>query len=108
MEQPEITPDTCAAIYGGSAPQSDRPESDTDVSANPEPKPEPKPEPEPIEKLLEEAERKGYLRGRNEALAGIYNSPAVWEEPDNNIPDPSLRPSPADSFLTGRRKGVWE
>lgn len=103
MEQPEITPDSCAAIYGGTAPQSDLPDDNSVNNNNIA-----TPEPEPIEKQLEEAEQRGYLRGRNEALAGLYASPAVWEEPDNNISDPSLRPSPADSFLTGRRKGVWE
>lgn len=108
MNQPEITPESCAAIYGGSALSSDDKLTSDKPAAQALTTDEPQPEAKPVDKLVEEAEQRGYLRGRNEALAGIYASPAVWEEPDSNISEPMLRPSPADSFLTGRRKGVWD
>ncbi len=161
MNQDVISPESCAAIYGGSASAvdentsdkpaaqgseaesaggntCDKPAAQGSAGGNTSDKPAaqalttcdkpaaqgseaggegatgagdaagPKGEARPVERLVEEAEQRGYLRGRNEALAGLYASPAVWEEPDSNVSEPMLRPSPADSFLTGRRKGVWE
>ncbi len=154
MNQDVISPESCAAIYGGSASAAgeatsdkpaaqgseaesavgntcdkpaaqalttyDKPAAQGSEGGNTCDKPAaqaltdagdaagPQGEAGPVERLVEEAEQRGYLRGRNEALAGLYASPAVWEEPDSNVSEPMLRPSPADSFLTGRRKGVWE
>lgn len=129
MNQDVISPESCAAIYGGSASAAGEATSDKPAAQGSEAesavgntcdKPAaqaltdagdaagPQGEAGPVERLVEEAEQRGYLRGRNEALAGLYASPAVWEEPDSNVSEPMLRPSPADSFLTGRRKGVWE
>lgn len=45
------------------------------------------------------AEQRGYLRGRNEAIAEQMHKPGLWEEPE---------PRHSVSILGNLRRGVWD
>lgn len=63
-----------------------------------------------IERLIAEAEERGYMRGRNERIAEQMNSPALWE---NDLRHESADKMTADAdyealLLTDLRPGVWD
>ena len=62
-------------------------------------------------RLLDEAEQRGYLRGRNEMINRMMDSPQLFADlsrlaADN--PQAKNRDDPADSFLTRIRPRVWD
>lgn len=62
-----------------------------------------------IGRLLEEAERRGYLRGLNEQAERAMNTPALWENPRRTEQQqPHAEPDPDFGFLTHLRPGVWD
>ncbi len=68
------------------------------------------------EELIAEAERRGYLRGRNEALAESLNRPAMMAEPgvgttEATAPATESQPLTDDlssAFLSRIRPSVWD
>lgn len=60
---------------------------------------------------LAEAERRGYLRGRNEALAERLAEPGLWEMADDADffePDDSAEPHGEVEILRNIRPNVWD
>ena len=66
------------------------------------------PEAPDIEALLAEAEQRGYLRGRNEAIEASMHTPALLET--SRLPRARAleAPDPASLFLSRIRPGVWD
>lgn len=57
---------------------------------------------------IEEAEQRGYLRGRNERIAAEMDTPGLWEDCAVTT---DAAPAPADDgplILSGIRRSVWE
>lgn len=62
-------------------------------------------------RLLEKAEQRGYLRGRNEMISRMMDSPQLFADLSRLAADNSQaknRDDPADSFLTRIRPRVWD
>ncbi len=68
------------------------------------------------EELIAEAEQRGYLRGRNEALAESLSRPAMMAEPGVGpeaasapaAPSSPLTDDLSSSFLSHIRPSVWD
>lgn len=56
-------------------------------------------DPADLSRLLDEAEQRGYLRGRNEAITEQISRPGLWEEPDT---------SSRVTILDNLRPGIWD
>ena len=56
-----------------------------------------------IEKLIAEAEQRGYLRGRNEAAQNFISQPALFEEVRAESQPVQLSP-----LLSSRRVSIWD
>lgn len=56
-----------------------------------------------VQRLIDEAEQRGYLRGRNEAAEKIISEPAFFEERH-----PDLEPFQQSPLLTPRRVSIWD
>ncbi len=52
-----------------------------------------------------EAERRGYMRGLNEAANARMEEPAMYESPDALL---DAAPQPQSAFLSRSRKSVWD
>lgn len=69
---------------------------------------------ERLKQMIEEAERRGYLRGRNEAVSLAMREPAMWENATHADYEeaPSTCSTPASQsdelFLRKIRPGVWD
>lgn len=50
-----------------------------------------------IETLVAEAERRGYIRGRNERIEELMAEPGVWEQPESQ-----------PEILSRRRRSIWD
>lgn len=50
-----------------------------------------------IEALVAEAERRGYLRGRNERIEELMAEPGVWEQPESQ-----------PEILSRPRHSIWD
>lgn len=61
-----------------------------------------------IEALLAEAEQRGYLRGRNEAIEASMHTPALLENSRLTRARALEAPDPASLFLSRIRPGVWD
>lgn len=59
-----------------------------------------------LQRLLAEAEQRGYMRGRNEAIEHLMQAPALFESATTPAADSTS--NPADGFLSGLRPGVWD
>ena len=57
-----------------------------------------------MEQLIAEAEHRGYLRGRNEAVAIEMQRPAQWE---NETKLPAM-PDSESLILNNMRRSVWD
>ena len=66
------------------------------------------PEVSDIEALLAEAEQRGYLRGRNEAIEASMRTPALLENSRLTRARALEAPDPASLFLSRIRPGVWD
>ena len=66
------------------------------------------PEAPDIEALLAEAEQRGYLRGRNEAIEASMHTPALLENSRLTRARALEDPDPASLFLSRIRPGVWD
>lgn len=112
---PTPTPPELAA----SAPEPQA--ASTPVDSSPESSPESAPAaPEPVvsapdvverqevNRLVAEAEARGYLRGRNELAEVSMNTPGLWENPRRTAMDRETDPDPAYGFLSKIRPGVWD
>lgn len=66
------------------------------------------PEAPDIEALLAEAEQRGYLRGRNEAIEASMHTPALLENSRLTRARALEAPDPASLFLSRIRPGVWD
>ncbi len=53
--------------------------------------------------LIEEAEERGYIRGRNEAAEQLIGKPALFEEVHQRC-----APVQASPLLTPRRVSIWD
>jgi hypothetical protein len=51
-----------------------------------------------IKTLVDEAERRGYLKGRNEQIERLMASPGIWEP----------EPQPEPLILNRPRRSVWD
>lgn len=63
-----------------------------------------------VARLVAEAEERGYLHGRNEAIAERMEQPALWENTAGQ-PSPAADDRAADYaslFLSELRPGVWD
>ena len=94
--------------------QAQEPAAVEEVKPVEEPMPaEPVEEPQgvPIEEVnrrVAEAEARGYLRGRNEAVAERMNTPALWENPRRTEMEQECNPDPACGFLSKIRPSAWD
>lgn len=63
-----------------------------------------------IDRLVAEAEQRGYLRGRNEQAQAMIDSPAMLENTSlrNEEPSEGAGSSFASRFLSRLPKGVWD
>ncbi len=67
-----------------------------------------------LERLLAEAERRGYLRARNEIAEAAMGSPRLWENPSRRVEeqakaDAALKDAGLKSdFLRRVRPSVWD
>lgn len=61
-----------------------------------------------VNRLVAEAEARGYLRGRNELAEISMNTPGLWENPRRTAMDRETDPDPAYGFLSKIRPGVWD
>lgn len=61
-----------------------------------------------VNRLVAEAEARGYLRGRNECAAREMNTPQLWENPRRTAMERECEPDPACEFLSKIRPGVWD
>lgn len=65
--------------------------------------------PEDMARAVSEAEQRGYLRGRNEAVSLAMAGPAMWEEPRGESKSTEDEGSDSDSlFLRHIRPSVWD
>lgn len=88
------------------ASPNDTPQPDATPTAT-APQPESSaPDEAEIQRLLAEAEQRGYMRGRNEAIENLMQAPALFES--TAAPAADSTPNPADGFLSGLRPGVWD
>ena len=62
---------------------------------------------EPDASALEEAERRGYLRGRNEGARAVMDRPGAYEEVRPPEPD-GHSGQPAPSLTSFARTSVWD
>lgn len=95
--QPETTPEADAAEEAAAPAES--PESNDSSET---------PEATDIEALLAEAEQRGYLRGRNEAIEASMHTPALLENSRLTRARELEAPDPASLFLSRIRPGVWD
>lgn len=95
--QPETTPEP-EATEEAPAP-AEAPESHESTET---------PEATDIEALLAEAEQRGYLRGRNEAIEASMHTPALLENSRLTRARALEAPDPASLFLSRIRPGVWD
>lgn len=86
--------------------------ADSEAVPNPESRPQPDessvatPHPD-VESLVAEAEQRGYMRGRNEALAERMNEPGLWQLATTGD-DFAVPASEEVTILNGIRPGVWD
>lgn len=104
-ESPEITQE----VVPEESPQTETAEQPAAVqqhSADPADNPEVNPADNPeVKKLIEEAEHRGYLRGRNENIEGFI-AKNFDDMPFASDDDCISEPCPA--FLSHIRPGFWE
>ncbi|MCM1517132.1 MAG: hypothetical protein NC117_00625 [Pseudoflavonifractor sp.] len=61
-----------------------------------------------ISAAIEEAEQRGYLRGRNERIVAEMERPGLWEDPAVTAASDSLPVDNGPMILSGTRRSVWE
>lgn len=61
-----------------------------------------------VNRLVAEAEARGYLRGRNESAAESLDTPRLWENPRRTEMERECASGLADEFLARLRPGVWD
>jgi len=61
-----------------------------------------------VNRLVAEAEARGYLRGRNESVAESLDTPRLWENPRRTEMERECASGLADEFLARLRPGVWD
>lgn len=61
-----------------------------------------------VNRLVAEAEARGYLRGKNENAAMSMSTPRLWENPCRTAMDQESLPDPSNGFLSKIRPGVWD
>lgn len=87
-------------------------DADVDVAAHAAPAPSVPQPPEPdIDRLLADAEQRGYLRGLNERAAQAMDTPRLWANPRRMAQEEQLAAEADDpdfGFLTHIRPGVWD
>lgn len=77
-------------------------------SEKPTTAPPPNPEDDPrIKSLIDEAEQRGYMRGRNESIEELMRRPGMMERmPEERSADPSADSEPL--ILSNRRISIWD
>lgn len=122
--QAELSIDTSDPKLAATEPESDATEPaevmDSEVAhaeptvaelSTPEPLPEPQaaqpaPDESEIAAMIAEAEERGYLRGRNEAIENALSGPGLWQlATDEGEPVDSL---PEVPILQALRPSVWD
>lgn len=63
---------------------------------------------EEANRMVVEAEARGYLRGKNENAAMSLHTPRLWENPCRTAMEQECEPDPANGFLSKIRPGVWD
>ncbi len=61
-----------------------------------------------IDRLVAEAEQRGYLRGRNEAISEAMTTRPLWENSRLSEARALEQPDPASLFLSRIRPDVWD
>lgn len=61
-----------------------------------------------VNRLVAEAEARGYMRGRNETAAESVHTPRLWENTRRTAMEQECEPNPAAGFLSKIRPGVWD
>ncbi len=95
--QPGIAPEPDAAEEAAAPAEAPECNESTETSEAPD-----------IEALLAEAEQRGYLRGRNEAIEASMHTPALLENSRLTRARALEVPDPASLFLSRIRPGVWD
>lgn len=81
--------------------QTNKPDGvDVAISGTPEGD---KPQAGDVDKLIAEAEQRGYMRGRNEAARNFINQPAMFEEVRAES-----KPVQSSPLLSSRRVSIWD
>jgi len=63
-------------------------------------------ETEEVAKLIEEAENRGYLRGRNEKIEELMSAPGMYRP--QRIDESCVPGLPPTEILTNMRRSVWD
>jgi len=80
--------------------------SATDPAPDPSPTPATEPEPAPgMDELLQQAEQRGYLRGRNETIERLMAAPSMWQ-PASGAPEAPTESVP--TILQNIRPCIWD
>lgn len=61
-----------------------------------------------LDRLIAEAEQRGYLRGRNEAISEAMTTRPLWENSRLTEARALEQPDPASLFLSRLRPDVWD
>ena len=92
-ENPINLPDEAELDQSAQLVQSDQPEE----TSSPD-----------VDRLVAEAEQRGYLRGRNEAISEAMTSRPLWENSRLTEARALEQPDPASLFLSRLRPDVWD
>lgn len=63
---------------------------------------------EEVDRLVAEAEARGYAKGRNEMLAAGMHTPQLWENSCRTAMEEAQKPDPAMKFLSKIRPSIWD
>jgi|GEM_PF-1577926 hypothetical protein len=63
---------------------------------------------EEVDRLVAEAEARGYARGRNEVLAAGMHTSQLWENSCRTAMEEAQKPDPAMNFLSKIRPSIWD
>lgn len=91
-------------LKNAQAPTPPVTEPSPEAAQNPTPEPTPVPEPD-IETLITEAEERGYLRGRNEAIERLMAPPA---DTDPSLSDMHGQDNTGILILNSCRPSIWD
>lgn len=96
-------PDESTAEEGCEAPTMDVADAHEETDKAPAP-----PGKEEYEARIEEAARRAYLKGRNEAIEELMRRPGMMQPLETAAPPTRQRPEPEIMILNNQRPSIWD